>query len=207
MQLVTFPASVPGMAARGFLSAAESSGGVGFSKLITITLRSEDLSTLVKILGDSHMWNRERPAWGALPVGSKWYLCTAHSRGPYSWKEITRVIRVVGGRLPRWRTSWKCCYCVSQPFQNIFILRALQAVNHEIRVGQLVLATFANNSWALGQAMTAWYQISVINFPYASRNVGSIQVRVIKLIKLSGLVRILLWVFLMAYGASLPPCL
>lgn len=61
MQLVTFPESVPGMAAKGFLSAAESSGGVGFSKLITITLRSEDLSTL-KILGDCHMLNRERPA-------------------------------------------------------------------------------------------------------------------------------------------------
>lgn len=62
MQLVTFPESVPGMAAKGFLSAAESSGGVGFSKLITITLRSEDLSTLVRILGDCHMLNRERPA-------------------------------------------------------------------------------------------------------------------------------------------------
>lgn len=53
MQLVTFPESLPGMATKALLSAAES-GGVGFSKLVTITLRSEDLSTLVKILGDSH---------------------------------------------------------------------------------------------------------------------------------------------------------
>lgn len=40
MQLLTFPESVPGMATKGFLSAAESSGGVGFCKvmLVTITL-------------------------------------------------------------------------------------------------------------------------------------------------------------------------
>lgn len=61
MQLVTFPERVPGMAAKALLSTAES-GGAGFSKLITITVRSEDLSTLVKILGDSHTQNRERPA-------------------------------------------------------------------------------------------------------------------------------------------------
>lgn len=61
MQLVTFPERVPGMAAKALFSAAES-GGVGFSRLITITLRSEDLSTPVKILGDSHTQNRERLA-------------------------------------------------------------------------------------------------------------------------------------------------
>lgn len=61
MQQVTFPECVPGMAAKALLSAAES-GDCGFSKLITITLRSEDLSTFVKILGDCHTWNRARPA-------------------------------------------------------------------------------------------------------------------------------------------------
>lgn len=38
--------------------------------------------------------------------------------------------------------------------------------------------------------MAVRYQINVINFPYAFRDVGSVQVRAIKLIKLTGLVRI-----------------
>lgn len=38
MQLVTFPECVPGTVAKALLSAAES-GAVGFSKLITVTLK------------------------------------------------------------------------------------------------------------------------------------------------------------------------
>jgi len=38
MQLLTFAQSVSGMAAKGFLSAAESSGGVGFPKLMLVTV-------------------------------------------------------------------------------------------------------------------------------------------------------------------------
>lgn len=38
MQLLTFPESVPGMATKGLLSAAESSGGGGFSKLMLVAI-------------------------------------------------------------------------------------------------------------------------------------------------------------------------
>lgn len=45
-QLLTFPESVPGMAAKGFLSAAESTGDVGFYTFVLVAIAPNKRETV-----------------------------------------------------------------------------------------------------------------------------------------------------------------